>query len=88
MFHMCTHAVLWNTVCDCAKLVHLCCTLKNYRFPMVFNDSHVAHLARCPRAARACRGSLRRRVVGDLREPCEIFNFTNFYKGSAISIRL
>ena len=59
---------------------------KHKDFLWFFNDSHVAHLARCPRAARACRGPLRHRVVGDLREPCEIFKFTNFYKGSAISV--
>ena len=53
---------------------------------MFFNGFHVAQLARSPRAARARRGPLRRRVAVGRDHTLESFNFTNFYKGSAISI--
>ncbi len=50
--------------------VHLWCTLKTQRFPMVFNDFHVAHSTRSSRSERARRGPLRRCVAvgGDHRE--------------------
>ena len=82
-----THAVLWNTVCDCAKPMHLRCTLEKYRFPMFFNGFHVAHLARSPRSARARRSALRHRVAVGRGHTVKSFIFTSVYKGISIMVR-
>ena len=66
----CTYAAHWKTIVS-----------------LWFSNSfHVAQLARCPRAARARRGPLRRRVTVGRDHTAKSFNFTNFYKGSAISV--
>ena len=67
--------------------VHLWCTLETQRFPMIFNDSHVAHLVRSPRSARVCRGPLSRRAAVGRDHTVELFIFTRFSKGSSMSIR-
>ena len=69
------------------KLVHLWCTLKKQRFPMVFNDFHVTHLARSSRSERACRDPLRRCVAVGGDHPVELFIFTRFLKGFGLLIR-
>ena len=61
--------------------MHLWCTLKTQRFPMVFNDFHVVHLVRNPRAACARRGPLRRCVAVGRDHTVKMFIFTRFYKG-------
>ena len=68
----CTYAAHWKTIVSL----------------WFFNGFHVTHLARSPRSARARRGPLRRRVAVGRDHTVESFNFTNFYKGSAISITL
>ena len=74
------------TVNVCVEPMHLRCTLKTQRFPMVFNDFHVAHLARSPRSARACRGPLSRWVATGRDHGMELFIFTSLYKGISISV--
>ncbi len=69
------------------KLAHPWCTLKKQRFPMVFNDFHVTHLARSSRSEHACRDQLRRCVAAGRDHTVELVIFTRFLKGFGLLIR-
>ena len=69
------------------KVMHPWCILKTQRFPMVFNDFHVTHLARSLRSERACRGPLRRCVAVGGDRTVEMFILTRFYKGFGLLVR-
>ena len=67
--------------------VHLWCTLETQRFPMVFNDFHVAHSTRSSRSERACRGPLRCCVAVGGDHTMEMSIFPLFYKAPSELLR-
>ena len=67
--------------------VHLWCTLETQRFPMIFNDFHVAHSARSSRSECVHGGPLRRCVAVGGDHTVKMFIFPLFYKGPSELVR-
>ena len=74
------HVIVAKLAHPWCTLAHPWCTLKTQRFPIVFNDFHVAHLARSLRSERACRDPLHRCVAVGGDRTVEMFILTRFLK--------